>query len=307
MPSRRRAMGRKEFNLCSTPMKTGKPRLSSISISGIDTNSSSDGVRKRKVLESEISPQKRRIKRRKRAKVDLETEKENKRSKSKKAISPINYDSDWVTESEQASYVQQDSPSSDNVLFKDLSEPECVREAYHVVDDELNTSLLEPRHREDEELEKIGVEVDLPTASHHPLRIGDTDDEDEEFVSRREDGRRKYPGRQPKKPVSPKSKRTEWLIGSKWPTTLSNILWDNYMRDHPKDREMYCKISLPNSEEKKQNHANSAAEPLEKLWQDLKIPSHTNVIRGSINRQSKKWVRKEHEYGVYEFPDSEDG
>ncbi|XP_053986903.1 uncharacterized protein LOC128880637 [Hylaeus volcanicus] len=292
MTSRRRAMGREEFNLYSTPVEETKPKLV--------RNSSSNGVRKRKTLASEISLQKRAKKRRKRAKVILGSYKENKRSKSKKATLPTNYDGEWVTESEHSSY------SSDAVLFKELQEPESVREAHHVVDDPLNASFLEPRHRENIELEKIDVVVNyepLQTVSHLPLQINDTDDEEEEFVLREEDETRKYPGRQPRKSVNPKSKCMKWLMDLKSPTASSNILWDDCTRDHPTERSMH--IPQPNilRNKNEQNDADSAAEPLGKLWPGLKIPPDMEVTRGTKDKQSKKWTRK---YSVYIFPESED-
>ncbi|XP_043258030.1 uncharacterized protein LOC122400573 [Colletes gigas] len=293
---------------CSTPLKSVDPRLSSISLSAIETNSSSDGARKRKLPTTEASLEKKQKRRRK----DLK--KKSKRNVRKRAvIASTNSDSDWVTELETSDVKQQTTgdTNSDDILFKDLRSPELIRREHHVDEDYLESPITRPRRNEIVSPEKLEGYVNYEPlspndTSHLLLRIQDTDDEEEAQLWKSKDVLKIYARTKihKKKAISPKDKSKQWLVDVAIPSTTSNLLWDDYVQKHPEEMRPYVKDVNEESCKKNDKDDNRNKRPTSRLWPESEIPPNMSVVRGTWNHSLKKFDLVYDD--VYKFPESTD-
>ncbi|XP_076637183.1 uncharacterized protein LOC143349659 [Colletes latitarsis] len=291
---------------CSTPLKTVNPRLSSISLSAIETNSSSDGARKRKLPTTEQILERKQKRRRK----DLK--KKSKRDVRKKAtIAATNSDSDWVTELETSDVKQQTTgdTNSHGVLFKDLRSPEFIRREPHVDENYLESPIIQPR-KEIESPEKLEGYVNYEPlspndTSHLLLRIEDSDDQEEAQLWKPKDVLKTYAQTKihKKKAISPKDKSKQWLVDVAITSTTSNLLWDDYVQKHPEEMGAYVKkINFRESCKKNDKDDNRYKRSTSGLWSESGIPPNMSVVRGSWNHSLKKFDRVYDD--VYDFPES---
>lgn len=195
---------KKSFNFCSTPVlgKTNKP--DSISVSAVDTNSSSSTKEKRReIVAKDVEKKQKKKTKLKQKKLKQKTEdinkteerntekkikKKKKKKRPKEKIIQIHSDENWETCDEvprQSSIRNIISRSESDILFGDLKSPEKIREAPHFVEECLESPILRPRKWEIESPEKINFEEnellplkDLPLSY---VQYNDSDDEDDEL------------------------------------------------------------------------------------------------------------------------------
>lgn len=194
---------KKSFNFCSTPMlgKTNKP--DSISVSAVDTNSSSSTKEKRReIVAKDIEKKQKKKTKLKQKKLKQKIEdinkteerktrkkkKKKKKKRSKEKIIQIHSDENWETCDElsrQSSIRKIISRSESDILFGDLKSPEKIREAPCFIEECLESPILRPREWKIESPEKINFEEnellplkDLPLSY---VQYNDSDDEDDEL------------------------------------------------------------------------------------------------------------------------------
>ena len=320
-------VGRKRnSNFCSTPVLVEKARrLSSISISAVETNSSSSAPRKsrgsRGQTEGKAPAEKQRKRKRKQA---------SKARRQKGRNAAIDSDSDWETNWEQSVHeeatsqrvsTQKAAPSSESVLFEDVhGSPERVREAPRFFDDDPSQSpVFRSLRGKLQSPEKFGfkekgilVVEDLPTCR---ARV-DEEADSEELILRRSTVVT-YPGaRQEKRPkIREKIVECHGTLAKAWyPVATGNLLWDNFLKDN---REKISKdISRSALSEHQESQTNRGGECLDTQksqssgktvfdkWGLIKPDlREINATRGYWDKSSKKWVRVE---DVYKFPQPED-
>ncbi|XP_076182666.1 uncharacterized protein LOC143154396 isoform X2 [Ptiloglossa arizonensis] len=368
--SRERQLATNRISLmCSTPMKKGTTRPLSISVSAVDTNSSSSMSKIRKILIAQ-SPVRKQRKLRK-----MQETKLRRKHRKKKALLPTNVDSNWVTEwevsaDENVNFQQTPTKrgtSGSEALFQDLPSPEHTREAYHVIHDRLQSPILQSRQKKAESPVKIDSDDDYepfsPTdTTHLLLRINYPTDKDKEDledteseeiffsnysflpkysytvfdcaewliariqISGKEHAVKTYSRprqlRQTKKVIEPKDKSKQWIMDVAIPTTSSDILWDDYVKDHPEEMHDYvaspatrAKLSKVNrSSEKKRNTSkqrknrakmkNYEKGPVSSLiWPEVVIPTNMKMMSATMNRFSKTWIAN---HDVYDFFNSKE-
>ena len=143
---------KRSSNFCSTPLIGEAKKLSSISLSGIDSNSSSAREQNRReiLLESLARMQKRKRKLQPKKAVS-KPKRKSKRAK-RNDDEKIDTDTDWETcdeEPRRQPLVRKASTSSASgsgtALFRDLGSPEKVRRTSRFIENRLESPLLRPR------------------------------------------------------------------------------------------------------------------------------------------------------------------
>nr|XP_003702977.1 PREDICTED: uncharacterized protein LOC100883621 [Megachile rotundata] len=317
--SQKKLKRKRKSNFCSTPVVTEGNRLSSISISAVDTNSSSSA----KTVNKDI------IRR------TIETKKKTRRKKQRrktKRKSKKDSDSDWETKWEQSVYDETLHSSnkkavsdSDDVLFMDVKSPEHVRDAPRLLDDRLESPTLRFNQWQIESPRKITFAENKDTLplKELPFLISPVDDSDEEeqpLFLKRDNAVRTYlrvrNPRHSKKHVSIE-KCKQWLIDVRVPTTSSDLLWDNFVQNNCTNISKY--LATPPNYENISSHQgksgetgkdedidlNAVTNEGEKNWKDFQLRLHKdmNVVHGHWDKSLGKWSRT---YDDYCFPAQED-
>lgn len=299
-------------NFCSTPAVTKANRPSSISISAVDTNSSSSAKTVNKDVIRTIGTKKKT----RRKKQKIKTKRKSKRDS----------DSDWETKSEQSVYDEtllhgsrkQPISDSENVLFMDVRSPEHVRDAPRLVDDRLESPILRSNQWQIESPRKIsfGEKKDTLPLKELPFLISPFDDSDEEeqpLFLKRDNAVKTYLGirnpRHSKKHVSIE-KCKQWLVDVKVPTTSSDLLWDNFVQNNYKKISKYLatsnykEISSDQRNSETRKDLNVVTNEEEKHWKgNFQLHKDVSVVRGHWDKSSGKWSRT---YDEYDFPAHED-
>ncbi|CAL7934842.1 unnamed protein product [Xylocopa violacea] len=333
---RRQTIACQQINVlgfCSTPIIGKSIRPNTLSVSTIDTNSSSSRKRqgknqselKRKVLRKRISKHRKNLRHKKR---DSQKEEERKET--------IDIDKDWETCNEYSPVKNVTSDSDKCVLFKDLS-PEKTRDAPNFIEYRLKSPILQsrtlwqidsPKRISIEEKEKTWPLEDLSFST--ALHLNNDDEEEEHTLStlslKTENVVKTYPGcrkRERRNNVSVE-KCKQWLLRTSFPTVASNLLWDKFVKEnyhkirkylkHPDNDKYNISLGKHCSGKKKDNDKISDDDdcdsifPSEKQEQnskfikELKLPKNMVRVRGHWNKSLKKWDRFEN---VYRYPNSE--
>ena len=325
---KKRTVHRKQSAMfCSTPLLVEQARrLSSISISAVETNSSSSAPRKSRGSRGQ-TVEKAPTKKRKR-------KQGSKARRQKRRNAAIDSDSEWETKSEQSVHEEaipqrvstQKAASTSESVLDVYGSPERVREApYFFDDDRFESPVFRPIRRELGSPEKIGfkenegilIVEDLPTCQ---ARVDDVDEEadtEEELILRKRSTVVTYAGtRQKKRPkISEKIVECHVQLEKIWyPVATANLLWDNFVKDgHEKISKYIGRSALSEHQESQSNksgecsdsHKNqSSGKTVFEKW-GLNKPDlrKINATRGYRGKSSKKWVRVE---DVYKFPEPED-
>ncbi|KAG9429583.1 hypothetical protein HZU67_08913 [Apis mellifera carnica] len=335
---------KKSFNFCSTPVlgKTNKP--DSISVSAVDTNSSSSTKEKRReIVAKDVEKKQKKKTKLKQKKLKQKTEdinkteerntekkikKKKKKKRPKEKIIQIHSDENWETCDEvprQSSIRNIISRSGSDILFGDLKSPEKIREAPHFVEECLESPILRPRKWEIESPEKINFEEnellplkDLPLSY---VQYNDSDDEDDELFLKKENVIKTYLGIRNKKQIKNDvriEKCKSWLVDVSVPTTKSDFLWENFVKDNHENIGRYLKSPVYRTDmssveyPKKMSNENEKSikmqyeEKIARKKEDFKsnrIYKEMDTVRGHWDKSSKKWIRV---YDQYKYPENED-
>ncbi|KAK1129948.1 hypothetical protein K0M31_019642 [Melipona bicolor] len=330
---------KRSLNFCSTPVIGEAKKLSSISLSGIDSNSSSarEQNRRKILLESFARKQKRKRK--------LQTKKSKLKKKSKRAKrhddekTNTNIDTDWETcyeESRRQPLVRKASTSSDSgsgtpdALFRDWGSPEKVRRASQFVEKRLESPLLRPRAYEIESPERIDFDFKEDEDRTLPLKdlppsciyLDDSDSDNKSRHIKAEDAVKNYLGLRNKRNDQNHvriEKCKEWLVNVSVPTTSSDYLWDEFVRNNHKNIGKYLasagnaqksplkKRKSTSNENEEGEHFVIQSSPEEKFnfekIEQAKLRKQMSIVRGHWDKSLQKWVRF---YDTYDFPAAED-
>ncbi|XP_076292609.1 uncharacterized protein LOC143214928 [Lasioglossum baleicum] len=336
--SRRKKMGDKKIYR-STPVK-GAPEPQVISDSSINTNSSTNISRR--LLTPPVKAEKKQ--KPTRAKKEMKPAKAKKKTKpaEKKTEAGINRkkrkpkklvysDSEWLTTAEQTDDEKENleqsvrSPTKRFALFEDAPSPELVREAQAIHDYHFESPV---RQRRKYALSPVRVDLGdgektLPVKDLPHLRtVFDSSDEEEELLPRRRDPVRTYPGvahRRKKKAEINIDKPKRWIVDVKIHTASADMLWDEYVREHPEEMREY--IAPPAERQKARfshlksmdsNKSDKGEATKKEDWRTQKIsigpdnPKHTYIARGHCDRILRKVVRKIIVKDPFEFPGPKD-
>ncbi|XP_033320730.1 uncharacterized protein LOC117217318 isoform X2 [Bombus bifarius] len=347
-PHRRHTVStcKRSWNFCSTPLKEKPKRPSSISISGVDSNPSSakeqsknqilvrisDGKQKRKQrkLQQKTSKLKGTVRGNRGKEKKKETRK--KKCKTKKSIVKVNPNTDWETCNEDSrlppinksteKFSQKATSESDSsVLFKDLRSPERIREAPCFVEDRLQSPILLPRAWESpERLDFKENEGKLPVKDLPFSRLfDDSDDEEDALCLRKENIVNTYLGlgnRAKNKNDIRIEKCKQWLINVSAPTTSSDILWNEFVKNNCKDISRYL-VPTSNTQKSRIKKYRQTSNRNEKdeysiiqndheersIFKEVKseLPEDMDIVRGYWDKSSQKWVRVRYRPDVYNF------
>ncbi|XP_071870335.1 uncharacterized protein isoform X1 [Bombus fervidus] len=349
-PQRRHTVStcKRSLNFCSTPLK-GKPkRPSSISISGVDSNPSSAKEQSKNQILVRISDGKQKRKKKKlqqktsklkgtvggnRGK-EKKKEKRKKKCKTKKSIVKVDPNTDWETCNEDShlppinksteKFSQKATSGSDSsVLFKDLRSPERIREAPCFVEDRLQSPILLPRAWDIESPERLDFKEnegklpvkDLPFS----CLFDDSDDEEDALCLKKENVVNTYLGlgnKAKSKNDIRIEKCKQWLVNVSVPTTSSDVLWDEFVKNNCKDISRYLvptsntqKSRLKkyrqtsNGNEKDENSIIQNDHEERSIFKEVKseLPEDMDIVRGYWDKSSQKWVRVHYRSDVYNF------
>ncbi|KAF3425301.1 hypothetical protein E2986_04075 [Frieseomelitta varia] len=311
---------RRSSNFCSTPVIGEAKKLSSISLSGIDSNSSSAREQNRReiLLESFARKQKRKRKLQPK-KAPSKPERKSKRAK-RNDDEKINTDTDWETCDEEsrrqplarkASTCSASGSGTADVLFRDLGSPEKVRRTSRFVENRLESPLLRPRPYELESPERVDFDLkedegrtlplkDLPS-SRICLDDSDSDSDNRSRHIKAEDAVKNYLGLRNKRNDQNHvriEKCKEWLVDVSVPTASSDYLWNDFIRNNHENIGKYLASpgNAQKSSSKKRRGTSSENE-------EAKLRKQMGIVRGYWDKSSQKWVRF---YDVYDFPAAED-
>ncbi|XP_060827112.1 uncharacterized protein LOC132913128 isoform X2 [Bombus pascuorum] len=349
-PQRRHTVStcKRSLNFCSTPLK-GKPkRPSSISISGVDSNPSSAKEQSKNQILVKISDGKQK---RKKKKVQQKTsklkgtvggnrgkekkkEKRKKKCKTKKSIVKVDPNTDWETCNEDSrlppinksteKFSQKATSGSDSsVLFKDLRSPERIREAPCFVEDRLLSPILLPRAWDIKNPERLDFkenEGKLPVKNlPFSCLFDDSDDEEDALCLKKENVVNTYLGlgnRAKSKNDIRIEKCKQWLVNVSVPTTSSDVLWDEFVKNNCKDISRYLvstgntkksrlkKYRQPSNENEKDENSIIQNDHEERsIFKEVKseLPEDMDIVRGYWDKSSQKWVRVHYRSDVYNF------
>ncbi|XP_076752611.1 uncharacterized protein LOC143424440 [Xylocopa sonorina] len=327
------------LHFCSTPLIEGNSRLNTLSVSTIDTNSSSSRKRqgknqielKRRILRKRISKHKKNLKHKKRD--SQKEEKRRKKRETRNSFAEIDIDKDWETCNEYSPVRNTISGSDKSVLFKDLS-PEKTREAPNFIQYHLNSPILQsraiwktdsPKRISFEEKERTWPLENLSFSKALHLNNDDEEEEDTFLNIITINGTchletknivKTYPGCSKRKRNNVSiEKCKQWLVKTSFPTVASNLLWDKFVNDNYDKISKY--LTCPDNDEynmslrthckgrKNDNDENGNTKKQEKNFKSIKKLSKNMVIaRGRWNKSLKKWDRDFE--SVYRFPNSSD-
>lgn len=195
---------KRRSNFCSTPVIDEVKKLSSISLSAIESNSSSarEQNRRKILLENIARRQKRKKKLQQKSKPRKKKSKPRKK-KSKRTDDDDKINTDWETcdeESRRQPLVRKASTSSASSassksrtfnLFRNLGSPEKVRRTSQFVENRLESPILRPRAYQIKSPEKVDFDFNEDEGKTLPLKdlpssrisLGDSDDNKSRHIS----------------------------------------------------------------------------------------------------------------------------